>query len=276
MFQVRNTHPLTGVPITVSSLDDTEARYVGNPLANAQAFLAKAVHSGDLGNDRLDITRLNIPGSVVGWVEGRAGSETLADIGTTYLCNGDSMFHVYKGAIAFRLDAVEHAMLVDTSVYGLENIGTPGDGVCGDYSDSISHPAATVNGYGGAAVRAYSFAGAEDVIVVRSGARDLSSRSGPAAGFAVLTDSTRVSLIDARVRSVDAGWGDEMPGGAPNNEAHASGFYVADDTGSVTIIRACVTDLDGYDGEYVVHDLSGHDKVVGNRNPIRCTTSRAP
>ena len=46
VFQVRNTHPRTGAPITLSSLDDTEARYVGNPLANAQAFLAKAVHVG--------------------------------------------------------------------------------------------------------------------------------------------------------------------------------------------------------------------------------------
>ena len=275
VFQVRNTHPRTGAPITIASLDDTEARYVGNPLANAQGFLAKAVHSDDLGNDRLDITRLNIPGSVVGWVEGRAGSETLADIGTTYLCNGDSMFHVNKGAIAFKLDAVEHAMLVDTSVHGLENIGPPGDGLCGDYSDSTSHPAATINGYGGAAVRAYTFAGAEDVIVVRSEAGDLRSKSGPAAGFAMLTDSTRVSLVDARVRSVDAGWDDEMPGGGPNNEAHASGFYVADDTGTVTIIRACVTDLDGYDGEYVVHDLSGHAMVIGTRDALRGTTSWA-
>ena len=232
--------------------------------------------SGDLGSDRLDITRLNIPGSIVDWVEGRAGSETLADIGTTYLCNGDSMFHVNKGAIAFKLDAVEHAVLVDTSVDGLENIGKPGDGLCGDYSDSTSHPAATITGYGGAAVRAYTFAGAEDVIVVRSEARNLSSKSGAAAGFAMLTDSTRVSLIHTSVRSVDAGWDDEMPDGGPNNEAHASGFYVADDTGSVTIIRACVTGLDGYDGEYVAHDLSGHATVVGTRNERRCTTPSGP
>ena len=239
VFQIKNVHPDTGIPVTVSSLDDHLAEYTGNPVANAQAFVAKAASLGDLGSGRLDISRLNIPGWLLSWVEGEVGSETLASVGTTYFCNGDSMFHVNKGAIAFKMDAATDVRLKKSGVDGLVNLGAPGTALCGDYSNSKSHPDATLLGYGGAAVRAFTFAGSTEVSVKQAWASGLSSMAGPAIGFAVMTDSSHVSLKKTRTSLVDAGWGDMMPAGAPNNEAYAAGVYVGEGVHSASVVRGC-------------------------------------
>jgi hypothetical protein len=262
VFQTRNLHPDTGLPITISSLDDAVATYIGNPVANAQAFVAKAAGRGEFERSHLDITRLNMPESVLDWVEGLAGSETLAAINTSYLCNGDSMFHVNKGSIGFKMDAARNVKLVGTIVDGLVNLGEPGSEVCGNYSNGVSHPSATINGYGGAAVRGYTFAGSEDVLVIRAEVRSLSAMSGPAIGFAVLTDSVNVRLLGARATGIDAGWGDEMPAGGPNTDAYAAGFYVSADASSTSIVRGCASDMDGYDGTYLVQDHAADTKVI--------------
>ena len=262
VLQVRNQHPDTGRPVTVSSLDDAAARYVGNPVANAQFFVAKAAAAGDVGSGRLDRSRLNVPPAVVEWVEGRPGAETLADIDATWFCNGDSMFHVNKGAIGFKIDAATDVRLVRTSVEGLANHGRPGDGVCGDYRRSTSHPAATLHGYGGAAARAYTFAGSRDVRVIRAGVTDVRSASGPAIGHAVLTDSTDVRIVRSTIAGLSAGHGPEGPGVA-DGPAHAAGYLIGPEAGTVRIVGPCATGLAGRDGEYAVHDPAGGADLVG-------------
>ncbi len=264
VFQVRNLHPVTGAPVTISSLDDATARYLGNVVANAQAFVAKAKLNGDLGTGVLDVTRLNMPTSVVNWVEGVSGSETLASIGTTYFCNGDSMFHVNKGTIGFKIDAAKNVRLTNTGVIGLENLGLPGDGICGDYSEGQSHPADPLPGYGGAFVRAYTFSGSEDVVVNRATASGLSSMSGPAVGFAVLNDSDNVRFVNSKANDLNAGWGSVLPTAAPNGPSYAAGFYISANSNGTVITKGCATSLFGYDGTYFVHDLSPGAVIKGS------------
>jgi hypothetical protein len=104
VFQTQNRNPDTDAPVTTSATDGT-ARYTGNPVANAQAFVAKAQLNGDFAASSLDLSRQSISSTILSWVEAAPGSESLDDIGATYLCNGDSMFHVDKGVIAFKMDA---------------------------------------------------------------------------------------------------------------------------------------------------------------------------
>ena len=150
--------------------------------------------------------------------------------------------------LPFKMDAASDVRLRNTTVDGLVNLGAPGTDLCGDYSNSKSHSAATLDGYGGAAVRAFTFAGSANVIVTDARARGLSSMAGPAIGFAVMTDSERVSLKQTRTRIVDAGWGDMMPAGGPNNEAYAAGVYVGPGVSSTSVDRGCAWNLSGLDG----------------------------
>ena len=253
MFQIRNLHPDTGTPITISDAADALASYTGNAVANAQAFVAKAKANGEFESSHLDVSRLNIPGTVLAWVEGEDGSATLADIGVSYLCNGDSMFHVNKGVIAFKMDAARNVRMTDTSATDLVNLGASGSSLCGDYLNGRSHPQATLLGYGGAAVRGYTVSGSEDVIVTRSSATDLRSIAGSAIGFDILTDSSDIQLIGASVDGANAG----AAAGGPTPNPEAIGFHVAAGAKSVLLLGATATGLVGAGGTAIVDDESG-------------------
>jgi len=256
VFQIRNAHPDTGQPVTVSSFDDHAARYTGNAVANAQALVAKAAASGEFSGTHLDITRLNISASVLDWVEASPGSETLADIGAAYYCNGDSMFHVNKGVIGFKMDAAKNVRMVNTSVDGLVNLGRQGDMTCGDYMHDFSHPLANIYGYGGSVVRGYTFAGSENVIVTRASARNLEAMEGSAMGFDVMTDSKNVRLTHALVRNVRSGWGATMDPNGPTEMPMSIGYRVSEGASEVTIVRGCAVGLDAASDEYAVYDDS--------------------
>ena len=64
IFMLRNVHPDTGHPVTVSSSNDTLASYRGNVLANAQALVAKAALHGEFPSF-LDTSRLHMPPEVI-------------------------------------------------------------------------------------------------------------------------------------------------------------------------------------------------------------------
>jgi len=257
VFQVRNIHPVTGAPITTSAQDDAEAAYVGNAVANAQALVAKAAALGAFEGSGLDVSRSNMPPAVLEWIEGQPGAETLADIAVEYLCNGDSMFHVNKGVIAFKMDAAENVTLRRTTVDGLVNRGAEGSTVCGDYLDGVSHPKATLHGYGGSTTRGATFAGAEEVLVEDGRARAISASHGPATGFAVMTDTIDAHFTDCAVEDVVAGAGGPSDPASPTQPAVAVGFAVSADALGISFGRPCAEGLTGAAGTWPLYDESG-------------------
>jgi len=260
VFQVRNVHPDTGDPITVSSTDDAVATYSGNVVANAQALVAKAAWAGEFDTSPLDVSRISITTAILAWVEGEHGYETLQDLNpnadSRFFCNGDSMFHVNKGVIAFKMDGAFDVRLDDTSATGIRNFGAEGVDACGDYTGAFSHPAATLTGYGGAMVRAYTFAGSRDVALSNSHAGDLYAEFGSAIGIDVLTDSEDVALSGLRVQGVFGGVGEPLSVG-PNAVPLAIGFQVGPDATNVSIAGSCARVLVAPGGGYVIDDASG-------------------
>lgn len=266
VFQIRNLNPLTGEPVTISSTTDYYARYTGNPVANAQAFVAKAKANGEFDGSNLSTKRVNIPANVLAWVEGARGYRTLTQAGVEYVCNGDSMFHVNKGVIAFKIDGATGVTMTGTSVSGLENLGEAGSSMCGDYSDGVSHPKSTLLGYGGAEVRGYTFAGSHDVTVMRSSASGLWSAHGSAIGFDVMTDSSEIHLYQDSISGVSAGMGGPNPPSSPTAAPRAIGFHAGAESGYVEIVRGCATDMWGVDGAYVLDEYSGYVEMTSPCN----------
>ena len=60
-------------------------RYVGNPVANAQVFVAKAVHNGDFVGSSHDVSRNSITPAVVAWAEAGALGD-LGDLAAAEVC----------------------------------------------------------------------------------------------------------------------------------------------------------------------------------------------
>ncbi len=265
VFQTQNRHPATGALVTISD----DSRYLGNPVANAQAFVAKAAANGEFDGSHLSIGRTNL-NDILQWVQ---GGQTIGEADIGYLCNGDSMFHVNKGAIGFRMDGARNVQLTNTSVEGLINLGAAGSTICGDYSAGLSHPAATLPGYGGSAVRAYTFAGTQHARVNRATAQDLRAHAGPVIGFDVLTDSNDIQLRTTSVRRVTAG---PVPAGSPTPRATAYGFHISADAGEVTIAAACVSGLDSQIGHGLIDDETGNAILLRTNNGCRRTPKPAP
>jgi hypothetical protein len=153
--------------------------------------------------------------------------------------------------------------MVNTSVSGLENLGEAGSGLCGDYLHGFSHPAATLQGYGGAVARGYTFAGSHNVVVSNSSVQGLRSMAGSAFGYDILTDSGTVRLVNTTVSGVDAGWGGPIPADSPTKEAKVYGYYVAEDVTRASIIRGCMTNAVGLYGSVAIDDASGTARIVG-------------
>jgi hypothetical protein len=129
----------------------------------------------------------------------------------------------------------------DTEAENLENLGLQGTSLCGDYAKSNPH--ATLEGYGGATVRAYTFAGSSDVRLKDVSASNLWSLAGSVSGCEVLTDSDRIRVRDCDVYDVEAGLSFVDGEVGPNEEPTATGVRIGADAGSK--IRTRNIRLDG-------------------------------
>lgn len=202
VFMTHNVNPWTGEPLTISALDDPDARYIGNALSNAQAIVAKAARNGEFPSF-LDVSRNTIDQGIIDWIEGEKPLTAIASGPEDYYCNGDTMFHVNKGVIGFKIDGAKWVSLRNVSVSNLENFGEAGSRICGEYEHS--HPAATLPYYGGAKVRGYSVAGSSYVRFSSARARNLRSHSDSVFAFDVFTDSHRIDLHRTSVSGLYAG-----------------------------------------------------------------------
>lgn len=256
ILQLLNTHD--GQMLTISSEDESEAEYTGNVVANAQLLVAKAIHSGEFVDSALDTSRNSIRCEVVAWAEagGTAAPEAklsnLLEYGG-WQCNGDSMAHVQKGAVGFKIDGVVQTTVEDCHVSVLENRGAAGSPRCGPYD--ISHPAATQVGYNGAHARGMSFAGDEDVLVHFCSVSGVRSYNGDAYGYDVFTDSTNVDFDqnDAFLITADHG--------------NAVGFHLDRNTGFSDIERYCSLLVRAPNGHsYAVWNEQGCQNIVGDEN----------
>ena len=265
VFQIRNIDPDTGAPITVSSLIENEARYLGNPVANAQAFVAKAFLNGDFNGSPLDLSRLNITDTVLMWVEGRQGYETLDSIVASdddYYCNGDSMFHVNKGVVAFKIDAAKNVRMRNTSINNVANLGTAGSTVCGDYWDTVSHPKATLTGYGGARARGYSFAGSSHVVLKNSRISNLTASQGSSIGVDIFTDAKHVRIKRVEMERIEAGLDDpSIFYEGPNELPRAIGYHIGEMAKNIYLRKICATDLEGAGGAAILEDWTDTARV---------------
>jgi len=246
-FQTFNRHPDTGEFLTLSSSELNDAEYTGNAAANAQAFIAKAIHAGEFEGTSLNTMRNSISEKMIEWVEAPTGTEKaklsyLLEGGSRLQCNGDTMIHVNKGVIGFKMDGASHVYMENIVADGIRNFGKTGSNYCGQYYKS--HPLATLPGYGGAYSRGFTFAGSSNIAVAQASVRNIESEGGEAVGFDVLTNSEGVKLELVSVRDAVAGkeFVDQLAN--PTSPAYATGFQFGRDTTDITLSDFQVYNLD--------------------------------
>ena len=252
-FQIFNRHPDTNDLLTLSSEEPLQAEYVGNPVSNAQALVAKAVHEGWFGDHaggcraHLDVSRLSIMRDTVDWIEAVPGSgeaklatlrSHLPDPG--YICNGDTMFHVNKGVIGFKLDGAANVTVRNCLARAVVNHGQLGSSICSYDTTQKSHPLALLPGYNGGDARGFTFAGSESVHVKKSTVVNVLSDWGSAIGFDYFGNSKRVFNAHCSVKHAKAGMqanGDPSLFTGPNRVPTASCQRIRDGSHEVLVRR---------------------------------------
>lgn len=204
-------------------IDATQASYLGNPIVDAQMFVGKAILNDDFLNSEHSTMRSRVTQAVIDWIEaGESGQlSDVAPVETGFLCNGDDMSHVQKGMIGFRIDASESVSMTDCHVNGMSSTSLDGSTLCGNYT--MSHRSATLTGYNGAHVRAFSFAGSENTQVSNCSASRIHAEQGDAFGFSMITNSRRITLDSVEVQHVSSGM------------FNATGIFGGSDTSDITV-----------------------------------------
>eukprot|EP01025_Chloroclados_australasicus_P063702 TRINITY_DN843_c0_g1_i12.p1 TRINITY_DN843_c0_g1~~TRINITY_DN843_c0_g1_i12.p1 ORF type:complete len:677 (-),score=77.25 TRINITY_DN843_c0_g1_i12:1573-3324(-) len=182
--------------------------YLGNPVTNAQLIVAKAIHEGfDFG--QLSTAQNKITPEIVAWAE---SGESYQSQGLIYICNSDIMFHVNKGAIAYKLDASIDVTCNNCVVNKVENQGDIGSTLCNNnimyYKETgVSNPLATQTGYNGGASRGFSLSSTTNATLIDCAARNVFARAGDAIGFDITHGSSVVQLINVFTGTVLGGTG---------------------------------------------------------------------
>jgi hypothetical protein len=213
VFQTQNKNG-DGVYVTVNNMNAGagNAKYIGNVVANAQLLITKNVLNKQTAKDaltaaNLSTIKLSITQSVVDWAENSTNLNDVinGDVDLYWICNGDGMFHVNKGAIGLKLDCVDRALIKNFIVNGIASHGNIGSTLAGDYRNSKSHPLATLNGFGGCNVRGISMASSANIKLVDCLIRNASSNYGYVYGYDIFRQSTDIKLENCKSESLTSG-----------------------------------------------------------------------
>lgn len=256
--------------LTISEENYSNAHYIGNVIANAQAIVAKAAHQDMFADARLDVSRNSIGEATIEWIEAEPHSDMsklsyLLSRTDGKICNGDVMFHIAKGTIAFKLDNVSGLHMSNSGVETVENRGPIGSLNC-FYSEYVKMPGAFYPGYNGADARGFSIAGSEKVNLYNVYAKEVCSYAGSAWGIDVHTDSKEVDIRNAYIHFVHGGanedaqsYNDEMGKENPNRLPFAAGLSIREETEGVCYGNLHIEEIFSINGNYQALNDRQHD-----------------
>jgi hypothetical protein len=185
--------------------------YVGNALANAQALVAQAIIAeADFGT--LNTSRNSITQATLDWISGNTAFTTLVT-NSEFMCNGDSMFHVNKGVIGYKIDATDYVYMKDCKCLNVDNLGSVGSNKGpADYKNKVgkSITSATYYGYGGANTRGWSLASTSHAILENCSVVNIKSNHGSAYGFDVHLYGNDITILNCEANEIHAGCADGL------------------------------------------------------------------
>eukprot|EP01024_Parvocaulis_polyphysoides_P039971 TRINITY_DN3625_c0_g1_i10.p1 TRINITY_DN3625_c0_g1~~TRINITY_DN3625_c0_g1_i10.p1 ORF type:complete len:706 (+),score=114.90 TRINITY_DN3625_c0_g1_i10:187-2118(+) len=195
----------------VQILDGTTVQqeiYQGNPIANAQLLVAKAIHEG-FNFGFLSTGKNKISPEIVAWAE---SGQSYSSQNLQFICNSDLMFHVLKGPIGFEFGGANDLTCQKCSVNHIQNFGKIGSEVCNDnlrYRTAIgvSNPLATQTGFHGGDARAFSISSSSNVQLKQCSAGSVLANAGDAYGVDVMFGSSDVEISGFSVGNIQGGTG---------------------------------------------------------------------
>lgn len=204
---------------------NNEGIYIGNVVSNAQLLVTQGIRNNDmfLGRPAANcecVKRNTISDRTLDWA--KSGTK-LSDIDIIFTFNTDSMFHVNKGLITFKLDAVDGLYADNCTAVNTRNMtdryAETKDTIIGwnipeSYKstyDLYTHrldtsvDIATYVGNNGHRARSWSLASSNNCILEHCTSRNLESLLGSVCAFDIHQDSSNVTLQDCTAYNILGG-----------------------------------------------------------------------
>lgn len=153
-------------------------------------------------NNTMKLMKTNVPHLV-------DGQEVIYEI----LCNGDTMFHVNKGAMGVRIDGGNTICIDNCVVSDILNKGIHGSELCGNYIGSHPDQGSAI-GYGGTPSYGVVMSAVNDVKCNNLGIQSVESEHGSASGFIIQNDSYNLGITNTKIKDIKASINDTFN---PNN-----------------------------------------------------------
>jgi hypothetical protein len=253
-FQVFNKDP-SGNYITISNGDVTSAIYQGNMIANAQALVGKAALLGSFSGSSLDVTRSGFTPELLSWIESNTSLSNYSDY-CPLLCNGDAMFHVQKGLIGLKMDAVIGATVKSLLISELRNSGQKGSDICSYNTTSFSHPLASLPGYNGVSTIGISVSGSRSIFFSDITIDNIQSFYGPTIGIDILLDSSNITLSNVNIKNIISGKPNQTyPVDGPNYLPLSIGIKISKSAKDIDIGSPAIDGLSSdYGARYILDE----------------------
>jgi hypothetical protein len=161
------------------------------------------------------------------------------------ICNGDSMFHVNKGAIGVRIDGCNTVNLNNCSVTNISNIGESGSLLSGEYIKS--HPGqGKMIGYGGSKSYGIIFSAVNDMTCDNLNIDTVISKNGTAIGVVVQNESYNCKIENLKINNVTSSIDTDFEQGnykLPNLYPVSSGILISHDIFNISIKNIFISNV---------------------------------
>ena len=252
VFQTQNIDASNNL-ITINS----NGEYVGNVVSNAQALVAKAIID-NYNFGFLSTSRNSIDQSIINFVFGDKTLHTVEENGEafgSYIYNVDTMKHVDKGVIGFKMDAGNILYMNNCKCMNICNKGLRGYtqetlpvsvSTTKDYQSYYnetgkSFPKATYNGYGGANTRGISLCSTTNACIDNIVIDGIYSNHGYSYGIDIHQTAKIIYVDNVTISGVfSANMNDEQITLWENNPTpypYSIGIHIGDKTQDIYIDR---------------------------------------
>lgn len=242
---------VAGAVLQIEKITDENGKYKGTTLSDLKILLADL--SIKLG---IQLGKNSITADTIEWANSNTDIQELLNKGYKYKCNGDSMFHVNKGAIGYRFDGVDNLTMVKCSLKNLANYGRMGNESLGG-AYVTSHDQQKRPGYGGADTTGISFSYCKNLCQDRIKISHIVSANGDSIATNIINSSHCVNIDHIEIKGVRAGtiyegkwlgedyYGNHVPYevGLPNNVPNAIGIYISKDSKRIRIGKRHISGL---------------------------------
>lgn len=251
--------------------------YQGTTLSNVQIELARVKNTANVSTSYLGT--LNIHDGIIAWKDDLTSYFEFNNDGKIQLyyanaspiliegntvqydvkCNGDSMFHVNKGVMGWRIDGASGMYMVNCAANSIESTGEIGSNLCGSYITSHPDTVGTHTiGYLGGDAHGAIFSAVNDVHVTNFTVNNVNSLNAIGCGFTVQNESLCSEFNNIIVTNIESFAAfDPARSTFPNQIPIAAGITVKNGCKKINFTNTLVSgvsDNTPYQNDFLIRD----------------------